>query len=205
MAVKRIFKSNSGQALVETALVLPVLLTVIFNIINFSFFVLVALNIATAPRTALEYGILGFSTPAGEASGLPSATPATSTSSTVTSLAYQDMYGALGSYASAQVQVCSSAVLVSGSGIYTSSGVTRSNCVTCTNQSTCGSNTSGGSPLPSSDPESPYFVLSRVDVTYTFSPIITGSPFNLATMPVSICTSGGSCTFHRQLSMRSMN
>ena len=205
MRMKRIFKNDSGQALVETALVLPVVLTVIFNVINFSYFVVVALNLATAPRSGIEYAILGYSTPAGKASGLPDATPATSTSSTVASLTYEDLHGALGSYSNAQVQVCSAKVLVSGSGTYSSGGVTRANCVTCTSQSSCGSNLSGGSPLPSSDPESPLFVLNRVDVTYTFSPIITGAVFNLATLPVSICSSGSSCTFHRQVSMRSMN
>jgi len=61
--------------------------------------------------------------------------------------------------------------------------------------------------VPSADPEAPNFMLHRVDVTYTFSPLIPGTPFGLALLPMTACSvSGGNvlCTFHRQVSMRVM-
>jgi len=198
----RLSTCSSGQALVETAIVLPVLLSIIFNVINISYFILVALNMAATPRSAIEYSIMGFSS-AGGLAGLPDATPATS-NNTVARLIYADMAGALGSYTQAKVQVCSAAVLVSGSGVNGSGTSQKSNCVTCTSQSACGSPTTTGNPLPLSDPEAPYFVLNRVDITYTFKPLVSGAIFNLAALPTSICT-GGTCTFHRQVSMRAMN
>jgi len=63
-------------------------------------------------------------------------------------------------------------------------------------------------PSPASDPESPYFVLQRVDVPYQFSPLIPGTPIGLALLPASVCSpSNGTitCTFHQQVSMRAMD
>jgi len=63
-------------------------------------------------------------------------------------------------------------------------------------------------PSPASDPESPYFVLQRVDVSYQFSPLIPGTPFGLALLPASVCSSSNgtiTCTFHQQVSVRAMD
>ena len=49
---------------------------------------------------------------------------------------------------------------------------------------------------PASDPESPGFVLHRVDVQYTVTPLIKSGIFNLV-MPRSL-------SFHRQVSMRAV-
>src|SRR5439155_23152189 len=92
-------KAESGQALLEMAVVLPFLLILVFNAINFGYFFIVAINITAAPRSAVEYSIMGSSTPAGDLDGLPKATPANSTSATVAALAYQDLQGALATYA----------------------------------------------------------------------------------------------------------
>jgi Flp pilus assembly protein TadG len=200
-------KSESGQALVETAVVLPVLLILTFNAINFGYFFIVAVNLAVAPRSGVEYSILGSSTPAGNITGLPDATPATATSPTVAAAAYEDLHGALSTYANASVQVCSRKVLVGASGVNGTGATLRANCVTCTSQSSCGSGapvTSGGL-APAPDPEAPSFVLHRVDVTFTFSTLIPGAPFNLALLPTSLCNSSGTCSFHRQVSMRAMD
>ena len=186
----------SGQALIESALLVPFLLTMILNAVNFGFFFLVALNLTSAPRSAAEYSIQGFQTPstASLASGPSSANPSSDNAS-VAYLLYQDLAGALSSSTSATVQVCSASL---GSG----------KCVTCS-----GYNTACGAPLNSpgganyTDPEAS-FVLNRVDVTYTFRPLIPGTAFNLTLLPASICSvSGGSlsCTFHRYASMREMN
>jgi hypothetical protein len=55
----------------------------------------------------------------------------------------------------------------------------------------------GGSfPSPAADPEPNAFVLHRVDVKYTVTPLIPGTLFGLI-MPTT--------TFHRQVSMRAMD
>jgi len=188
--------SRSGEGLIETALIVPFLLTIILNAVNFGYFFLVALNLTAAPRSAVEYSIQGFNTPssASLASGPSSGNPSADNSS-VAYLIYQDMIGALGSSTSATVTVCSNSL---GAG----------KCVTCSGYGT-GCNTPANSPGGANytDPEGA-FVLNRVDVTYTFSPLIPGTAFNLTLLPASICSvSGGavSCTFHRYASMREMN
>jgi hypothetical protein len=118
--------------------------------------------------------------------------------------AYEDMRGALASFANAKVQICTKRNgFVSGTAGTTSQ---KAECKTCTNSSdaTCaGTNVyAPGSLL--ADPEAPSFVMHRVDVIYTFTPLIGGTAFNLALLPVSLC-SGGTCTFHRQVSMRAMD
>src|SRR5438094_8164267 len=187
--------SRSGEGLIETALIVPFLLTMILNAVNFGYFFLVALNLTAAPRSAVKYSIQGFATPAtttlasGPSSGNPSAD-----NSSVAYLIYQDMIGALGSSTSATVTVCSNSL---GAG----------KCVTCSGYNTgCNAPVDCAFGANCTDPEAS-FVLNRVDVTYTFSPLIPGTAFNLTLLPTSICsTSGGvTCTFHRYASMREMN
>jgi Flp pilus assembly protein TadG len=179
--------------MVETALILPLLLMVILNAVNFGYFFLVALNLAAAPRSGAEYSIQGFTSP-GQVT-LPNAGPSTTTT-TVSYLTYQDMTGALRSPSSASIQVCSKTLGLNNPG-------TNSQTAKCASFGPAAT-----FPTPASDPESPTFVLHRVDVTYTFKPLIPGTLFGLALLPASICSSGGgtiSCTFHRQISMRAMD
>lgn len=186
-------RSSSGQSLVETALLLPVLLMLLFNAVNFGYFFLVALNLATASRSGAVYSIQGYSSPS--AGLLPAAGPSTATT-TISYLAYQDMAGAIYSPASTPLQVCSQAVGLSNAGASTQAA----KCAAF-----------GGVysfPAAASDPESPSFVLNQVDVAYTFSPLINGTIFNIFTLAAPVCssTSGAvSCTFHRQVLMRAMN
>jgi len=185
-----------GQALVETALVIPLLLLIVLNAINFGYYFLVALNISAAPRSGVEYLIMGFSTPA--TLSIPPTGPSSSTTS-VSYLTYQDMTGALANPQSGSLQICSKTLGLSGAG--------TSKCIQCPSGS-CGTTPNTGSPAPASDPEPTRFVLQRVDVTYTFSPIIPGTPFGIALLPSTACSSSGgsvTCTFHRQVSMRSMD
>jgi len=184
---------NSGQTLIETALVVPFMLTLIFNIVNFGYFFLVALNVASAPRSGVEYAMMGTSTPAGKS--LPAAGPA-STNTTVAYLVYQDMTGALYSPSTnASIQVCSKVLGLNSTGLATQTA----KCATY--------GTYASPPSPASDPESPNLVLQRVDVSYQFSPLIPGTPFGLALLPASVCSSSNgtiTCPFHRQVSMRAM-
>jgi hypothetical protein len=179
---------------VETALFVPFPLTLVFNIVNFGYFFLVALNVASAPRSGVEYAAEGYLTTSGE--DLPAAGP-DSTTTTVSYLVYQDMTGAIYSPSTnAAVQVCSEVLGVNHAGLSTQTAK-------CDTYGTYSS-----APSPASDPESPSFVLQRVDVSYQFSPLIPGTPFGLALLPASVCSSSGgsvTCTFHRQVSMRAIN
>ncbi len=148
-------RDSRGQSLVETALVVPLLLLIVLNAINFGYYYLVALNLSAAPRSGVLYSIVGFATPG--TLTVPSAGPS-GTNTSVSYLTYQDMTGALSNPQGASVHGA--------------------------------------------------FILQRVDVDYSFSPIIQGTPFGIALLPSSVCTSSGgiiTCTFHRQVSMRAMD
>ncbi len=193
-------RHDSGQALVETLLVLPLLLTVVLNAINFGYFFLMALNITSSARSSGLYSIMGGATPA--AMALPPAGSATTTNS-VSYLAYQDLTGAVPSPSTnSGVQVCSPSVGVSNVG-------------TTSQHSQCTSFGSVGSfPAASPDPElnndgtAPAFLLNRVDVAYSFSPPIPIMPFNIVILASPACSSSAgrvTCTFYRHAEMRAMN
>ena len=191
-------RRSRGQSLVETVLLMPLMLLIVLNVINFGYFFVVAVNLAAAPRAGVEYSILGFSTPGSLT--LPAAGPPSTTTS-VSYISQQDLTGAINAPAGATLQVCSQTLGLNGSG-----STQTSKCVSCTGSS-CGA-AGAGDPAPDPDPEAPSFILNRVDVTYTFSPLIPGTPFGLSLLPMSACTASGgnvTCTFHRQVSMRVMN
>ncbi len=201
-------RGSRGQSLVETALMVPFLLMLVLNAVNFGYFFLMMVNLTGASRTAVTYSIEGSSTPIATQT-LPVSGSATNNllgTLSVSYLAYQDMTGAIGSPTGASVQVCSPINIASNSGVNGTGATQKSNCMTCTGN-TCGA-VGTGSPVPSADPEAPHFVLNQVDISYTFSPIIPGTVFNIALLAAPICTnSGGSvtCTFIRTAQMRAMN
>ena len=149
------------------------------------------------PERVSNNAVMGYATPSA-AIAIPPATPA-STATTVAYLAYQDMHGALASYTSAIVQICSKNIGLTNSGASNQT----TNCKKCTSSSDAACSGTGAY-TPSSDPESPTFYLHRVDVTYTFTTLIPGTVFNMALAPTTLCP-GGTCTFHRQVSMRLMD
>jgi hypothetical protein len=169
----RFTPDEDGQSLVESALVIPLFLLIVFNAVNFGYFFFIAINLASAPREGVEYSIQGSATPA---------TPSLPAATAVRDLTYSDMVGLAGS-SGATVQVCTMLQGLAAPG--------RSNCTTYP---------SGTGPTPDADPEPSSFVLHRVDVTYTVSPLI---PTSLNLFGVSLTP--GSLTFHRQVSMRAMN
>ena len=183
--------AESGQAIIETVLAMPLLLLVVLNAVNMGYVYLMAINLAAAPRVAAEYSIMGFQTPA--ASALANAGPIT-TNTTVSYLARRDMTGAIHSPTTASVQVCSQTVSINSSGV--------AGCTSFGSASFTGS-------AAAADPEAPSFVLNRVDVKYTFNPIIPGRIWSLGLIPSGLCSAsaggGTTCTFHRQVSMREMN
>ena len=192
-------RGSSGQALIETALILPLLLMIVLNAVNFAYFFLMTLNITAASRSAAIYSVMGSSTPASMAyaNGGPS-----TTASTVSYLAIQDLTGAVYSPSTqAGVQVCSSSVGIVNAG-------------TANMQTSCAKyGTIGSFPAAEPDPEksagstSPAFLLNRIDIAYQFSPPIPLSPFNIIVLATPICSSGGgtvTCTFYRHVEMREM-
>lgn len=184
----RAWRVESGQSLIETALILPVLLLLTFNAINFGYFFFVAVNLASAPRSGVQYAILGPSTP--QTLDYPPPGPA-ATTSTISFITYEDMRGVLRSSSSATVQVCSTKV-----GTPVGSGST---------QTTACIKYPSGSPsyTPASDPEAPLFRLARVDVVYQLTPIIPSFVLPTPAGPISLALLP-SLTMHRQVSMREM-
>jgi len=180
-------KKSRGQSLVETVLLLPLLLILVLNAVNFGYFLLVTLNLTSATRNGIEYAIEGSSTPANTA--LPQAG---SGATTVSYLVYQEL-SQLSGASGIQVQVCSLSLGNNGAG--------NSSCQTCTS-SGCGS-TSGTS--PDADPEAGAgFVLNRIDVSYTFNTLIPPAAFNLVVGALPPCRTSGQCTFTRHAEMRAM-
>ena len=165
----------SGNSLLETAIMLPIMLAIVFNAINFGYFWFVGLTLSAAPRLGAEYLTQGGAALTG------SSTP---TTSTVETLVLDNLSNSLKATTSnTAIRICSS---TSSSGVNSSSGI--AGCDSYGMSYTFTANTA--------DPEKPTFVLDRVDVAYTVSPPISGSVFTVA-LPSNL-------TFHRQVSMRSL-
>ena len=208
-------RGSRGQSLVETAIMLPLLLLLVLNVINFGYFFLVIVNLTGAARTGTLYSVEGGATPfAGAIANSGGSTPNSSQQS-VTYLVYQDLTGGLANPTNVTVQVCSQANFDSaGGGTNTVQADTylRTNCETCTSSGGCSPADSAkaasnyaGSPVPDPDPESPTFVLNRVDIEYDVTPLFPGTLFNIPLRAAGMCTSGGTCKFFRHAEMRSMN
>ena len=170
----RFARAQGAQSIVETALILPLMLTIVLNAANFGYFFFIALNLASAPHMAALYSIQGGQTPAQLT--LPSA-------ALVEQLAYDDIRGSVPRAANAPLQVCSKAIGLNNVG-------------TATQTAQCQSFNGSPSYTPATDPEAPVFVLQRVDMTYTVTPLVKGTAFNLIVPTL---------TFHRQASMRAMD
>jgi Flp pilus assembly protein TadG len=180
--------AESGQSLIESALLIPILLLFIFNVINFAYYFMVGIHLASAPREGVQYSVMGFATP--EQLSLPAAGPADSAAS-ISYLTYNDM-AALAGTTAATIRVCSTVAGTQTQGVYQ---VAR--CWICTSSTDACTSGSGSFPTPELDPEPTAFKLHRVDVEYVVTPLIPGQPFGITLLP--------SYTFRRQVSMRAMN
>jgi Flp pilus assembly protein TadG len=157
--VLRSFSQDNGQSLIEAAILIPLLLVLTFNAINFGNFCVVALNLSSAAREGAQYSASGFS------SNVSAREPA---AAAVNNQVIEDLTNALAGASGASVRVCSQQVGVNST----------TNAATCQSYGTNSSWTS-----VAVDPEAPYFVLNQVDVNYTISPIIPTSIFNLQPLP----------------------
>lgn len=164
---------EEGQSLLETAVAMPLLLSVSFNIINFGYFWFMILTLAAAPRQGVQYSAQG-----GAAVGISSAPSATQ----VSNLVYENMTNAVhgATTSNTAVRVCSKTSGVSNAGVALCQSFGPSFTF----------NTVG------TDPEAPQFVLNRVDVEFTVTPMIPGSAFGVL-LPSNL-------QFKRQVSMRSL-
>jgi hypothetical protein len=201
-----LLSNSSGQSLVETVLVTPLLVLLVLNAVNFGYFFLITLNLTAATRSSGLYVIEGGASPTGGIIPSSGGSSPTTSKDSVTYLIYQDLTGAVWNPTGVSVQVCSQANLDSNlQGVNTTNGALRTNCELCTS-SGCGAAAANatGFPVPSADPEAPTFVLNRVDIKYDFSTLIPGNIFNIPLQASGMCNSG-SCTFYRHAEMRAMN
>jgi hypothetical protein len=193
-------RAQSGQSIVETVMMMPILLLLLLNAVNFGYFFFTITNLAAAPRMGVEYSILGSATPS--AIALPNTGPATNVFSS-SFLTYEDMRGALNApAANASVQVCSPSAGMVNPGTTTANAA----CVVYP-----GTGVTYTFPAAQVDPElnagntTPAFVLHQVDVAYKFTPLIPGRPFNVLLLTFPTCDASGVCVLHRQSVMRGMN
>src|SRR4051794_785298 len=94
-------KSNgeTGQSLVETALMVPILLGLAFNALNLGYFWFMALTLTAIPRLGAEY-----STQGGQATAITSGP----TTTEVSTFVYENLTGAIkATTTNASVEVCS--------------------------------------------------------------------------------------------------
>ena len=192
---------SSGQALMEFVLMVPILLTIVLNAVNFAYFCLMALNITASARSSGLYSITGGATPA--AIPLPPA-GAYNTTTSVSYIAFQDLTGAVNSPTTSNtgVQVCSPSVGINSAGTKTA----NSKCSPIGLSATYSA--ADTDPELNSSGTAPAFMLNRVDVVYQFTPPIPLMPLNLLTLLGPNCTSTGgvvTCTFYRHVEMRGMN
>jgi TadE-like protein len=193
-------RDQSGQSIVETVFMLPLMLLLLLNAVNFGYFFFTITNLAAAPRAGVEYSIMGGATPS--AIQLPANGPANNALSS-SFLTYEDMRGALNApTANASVQVCSAAAGIVNPGTTTA----KAACNTYP-----GTGVTFTFPAAQVDPElnagntAPAFVLHQVDVAYKFTPLIPGTPFNVLLLTFPTCNASGVCVLHRQSVMRGMN
>ena len=167
-------RSDQGQSLLETAVAMPLLLGIAFNIINLGYFWFTILTMSAAPRVGVQYSAQG---------GMSVSTMTPPSASAVSTLVYDNMTHAINGSTSSNtaVRVCSSAV-----GVNSATGISL-----CTS-----SGPAFSFPANNADPEQPVFVLNRVDVGYTVTPLIPGTAFNVV-LPSTL-------TFQRHVSMRSL-
>jgi len=163
------WRNQDGQSLIELALIVPIFTLLICYAVDFGYVFLVALSLNSAARNSLEYAIQGTSSPAQSAQ--PSA-------AVVSSLALNSLGLGIASSTTVSIRVCSRVV-----------GITMpANTAQCTTAITGAGAVTG---TPDTDPESPVFQLTRVDVLITVKPLI----------PILIFPTQ---TFHRMVEMRSM-
>lgn len=169
-------RRNAGQALVELAIMLPLLLILIANVVNFSGFFFAFIEIANASRSAGDYTVMGTiaysGTDASGASGPQLNAPSDtglSGAQLVANMLATDMKG-LPNQSSINVRVCRLNP--------SNAAIANATCNACSNSGgsmSCasGSGSFTGNPSPdTSTGEGASYTLTWVDLAYTYNPFI---------------------------------
>jgi hypothetical protein len=156
---------------------LPIMLAMVGYAVDFGYFFIVAAHITSTAHNATQYSVMGYESP-GQGS-LPTAGPG-SNGASVAEEAYGDLTTLINASTTATIQVCSKNLGLTGF---------LANCTSYGPTAT--------TYVPNQDPEAPFFVLHRVDVTYTVQPPIPMTFFKVSLLPTM--------QFHRQVSMRAMD
>lgn len=138
----RPLQQESGQAIIEYLLVLPLLFLLIVNLVNFGGFLFAWITVANAARAGANYAILG---------GASVGSPQAAFPSQITTLIQQDI-----------------------ASLPNSSSLTVNICQNYNGTITTLSGTCSAIPL---DPEPSTYVLTTVDVAYTYQPFIPAFQF----------------------------
>ena len=167
-------RGEEGQSLLETAVTMPLLLAIAFNLINVGYFWIVVLSLSAASRQGVQFATQG---------GAAATTISAPGTAAVSDLVYENVTNAINGVTTSNVavRVCSNA-----------KGVDSTTGVALCDQFGPAFTFSA----PAADPESPVYVLNRVDVGYTVTPIIPGTAFGVL-LPSNL-------QFQRHASMRSL-
>src|SRR6267142_6057021 len=106
----RLWHGQNGQSLLETAIALPLLLGISFNIINFGYMWFMVLTLAAAPRMGAQYATQG-----GQATTTASAPGATAVQNLVWDNVTNAVHGATTSNVGVQVCITANGLLGTGS------------------------------------------------------------------------------------------
>jgi Flp pilus assembly protein TadG len=150
VVIVRIHNNRSGQALIEGALMVPLLLLILLNAVNVGYFYWAVINLSEATRGSAEWSIMGTASTLGKQA--PPSGPL-SDGTSVAFLAFQDI-SAFASSSNATVTVCTTT-------FSTGTPITTCNPYGATTTFT---------PTADADPEG--LVLNRVDIVYQFTPLI---------------------------------
>jgi Flp pilus assembly protein TadG len=141
-------ESRRGQSILELSLILPLLLLLIVNTVNFGAFFYAWITVSNAARTGVQYMVLGGASIGGGGSV---------NSTTIVNLIKQNDVLSLIDNANVQVTTCTDNQS-GGTDVYKTTVVAAS----------AGGCTTGGFV----DPRPASYVIATVDVTYTYQPII---------------------------------
>jgi Flp pilus assembly protein TadG len=152
-------RHEDGQSLLETAVAMPLLLGIAFNLINLGYLWFMVLTMAAAPRQGAQYATQG---------GQAITTTSVPSAAAVSTLVFDNMTNAVhgATISNTAVRVCMGVSPTTGAANCTSFG-----------------DTSIAFSAVAVDPEAPSFALNRVDVGYTVTPLIPGSAFNVVLPP----------------------
>jgi hypothetical protein len=200
-------KNESGQAMVETVLTMPLLIFVLLNATNFGYLFISIINMTAGTRTGAEFAIMGSANTISQS--LPAAGNATNLKS-VAYLVYEDIRSGMANPSQlAAVMVCTPA-----NGYQTLNPPTKiAKCQTYGNVPAgytpplmSGNGTDNDFDCPGALPNCPIFSLARVDIFYLYRPMIPGTVFNAALLGIPSCQTTGAikCTFVRTSKMRVM-